>query len=622
MAGSGSKMAIAPGSALSKLLQSGPLTEAGRIPDQFSHIPRPPLPENPAPARQATPPPAVGGARAPAAGPRPSRARVQAAHRQAVLGIGLAKTGKHDQAIAAFRRSIDLDPTVASVRHDLGFVCLEAGRLDEAAEALTHAVRLAPNLASAHLNLATALDHLGRIPEARAAYEAVIRLMPGNHVVRSRLGQIYLGQGLRLEAATAWRAAAAAAGPSVQATIYNAQAEKIAGRPVEAEALLRAAIAADPNGADAHIALGQSLAETGRSQEAGASFETGLALDPRQVNAWYPLAMTRKFTGADQPLIDRMLACLAHPRLTPALRKSVHFALGKVHDDLGDYALAMHHFDAANQVRGMAGRLDRALLARQTAQVIAQAPPGFLERRQDLGVEDATPILIVGMPRSGTTLVEQILSSHPDVAAGGELGFWHEGKRGAVGTFDAMAKPDVAHRLAGDYLAVLRAISPASARVTDKMPFNFARLGLIRQLFPRATIVHCRRHPVDVCLSIFTTNFESSFDFASDRGSLAFFYGEYRKLMAHWRHVLPSDRFIEVQYEDLVADPEPLTRRLIEACGLEWNDACLAPHLNQRQIATASLWQARQPIYRTSVARWRRYEPWLGELRSLMSAGD
>jgi hypothetical protein len=150
------------------------------------------------------------------------------------------------------------------------------------------------------------------------------------------------------------------------------------------------------------------------------------------------------------------------------------------------------------------------------------------------------------------------------------------------------------------------------------MPFNFGLLGIIRQIFCRATIVHCRRHPVDTCLSIFVTDFEAPIDFAGDRGSLVFFYRQYQRLMAHWREVLPPEHFIEVDYEDLVADPEPQTRRLVAACGLGWNEACLAPQQNRRRITTASVWQARQPIYRTSVERWRRYEPWLGDLRALL----
>ena len=163
----------------------------------------------------------------------------------------------------------------------------------------------------------------------------------------------------------------------------------------------------------------------------------------------------------------------------------------------------------------------------------------------------------------------------------------------------------------------MRAFGPGAKRITDKMPDNFLLLGLIHRVFPNATLIHCRRHPIDTALSILATDFTSPLEYASERGDLVFFYRQYERLMAHWRKVLPTDRLIEVDYEALVADPEPQTRRLLSACGLDWNDACLAPHLNTRKVETASVWQVRQPIYRTSVERWRRYEPWLGELREL-----
>ena len=161
----------------------------------------------------------------------------------------------------------------------------------------------------------------------------------------------------------------------------------------------------------------------------------------------------------------------------------------------------------------------------------------------------------------------------------------------------------------------LRALGPGAKRITDKAPDNFLSLGLIHRVFPNATLIHCRRHPVDNALSMFTTNID--FAYMSNRSDLVFVFRQYRRLMAHWRDVLPADRFVEVDYEALVADPELQARRLIAACGLEWNDACLKPHRNRRAIHTASVWQARQPIYRTSVERWRHYEPWLGELREL-----
>jgi tetratricopeptide (TPR) repeat protein len=553
---------------------------------------------------------------------KPSRSRAREAHQQAVLGVRLARQGQHAQAIARLRRSVELDPTVATAQHDLGRACLEAGRFEEAVGALGNAVRLNPNLASAYDGLAVALDHLGRVDGALRAYEAAVRLAPERHTAQFRLGQLYLGRGRRREAEACFRSAAAATAGTAQSQISEACAADAAGEGAQAQALLRAVIVADPACGLAHLILGQVLAQAGQSAEAAACIERGIALQPDMIAAWQGFATNTRFTAADQALIERIRNCLERPNLTAWQRKAVHFALGKAHDDIGNYREAMRHFDSANRIRSSAAILDRVTLARQTGRMIASTPPGYLDRRPDLGVEDETPILIVGMPRSGTTLVEQILSSHPDVAPGGELGFWSERNGAGVGVFDATAKPKVVRNLADDYLAVLRAISPEAARVTDKMPFNFGLLGIIRQVFPRATIVHCRRHPVDTCLSIFTTDFDATIDFAGDRSSLVSFYRQYERLMTHWRDVLPPERFIEVDYEELVADPEPLSRRLVATCGLEWNDACLAPHRNQRRITTASLWQARQPIYRTSVERWKRYEPWLGELGELLSPDD
>jgi tetratricopeptide (TPR) repeat protein len=472
------------------------------------------------------------------------------------------------------------------------------------------------------MNLASVLEHLARDNEAQASYETALRLDPAQHQAHAGLGKLHLARGRVALAEAAFRAAAAASADSQRARLYQVHAAMVGGRPQEAEDRLRSILAEDPACGEAHVSLGQIQAETGRLQEAAASFERGISANPDMVIAWYQFAVATKFDPSHQDYIDRMELCLRQQALTPPQRQAIHFALGKAYDDLQDYAASMRHLEAANKLRSAHRRIDRALLERQTSHTIASASSGFLGRRPDLGVDDTTPILIVGMPRSGTTLVEQILSSHPDVAAGGELGFWRERNRMGLGVFAADAPAEAVQRLAADYLAVLRSVSPDAARVTDKMPFNFAHLGVIHQVFPRATIVHCRRHPIDTCLSNFATNFLIPFDYAGDRGDLAFFYRQYRRLMAHWRQVLPPGRFIEVDYETLVSDPEPLTRRLIATCDLDWHDACLAPHQNRRAIGTASLWQARQPIYRTSVERWRRYEPWLGELRTLLAEAD
>jgi hypothetical protein len=243
----------------------------------------------------------------------------------------------------------------------------------------------------------------------------------------------------------------------------------------------------------------------------------------------------------------------------------------------------------------------------------------FFARNGNVGRQDHTLVVILGMPRSGTTLVEQILSSHREIAGAGELDFWRPRTADWIAAGPNGFGPARAASLADEYLRLLRGIAPDARRVCDKTPWNFHSIGLIRQALPNARFIHCQRNPVDTCLSVYFTKFMITQAFMGDRGTLAFYYRQYARLMDHWRRTLPADRFIEVEYEALINDREVETRRLIAFCGLEWDDACLNHEANGRAIKTASFWQARQPVYRDSLERWRRYEPWLGELRELLS---
>jgi hypothetical protein len=339
------------------------------------------------------------------------------------------------------------------------------------------------------------------------------------------------------------------------------------------------------------------------------------------------------FTPADQALTAEIEAALQDSRLEDSHRSLLHFALGKIFDDLAAYAQAIGHFDAANRLERFQekcvavfrpkprqnkgaereGCFDRAGFAAAIDRLIGAFPPGAppatAASRSEL------PVLIVGMPRSGTTLVEQILASHREVAAGGERDFWSRRsgwQDGRIGGFGARA----AEAAIADYLGLLAGISPNAARVTDKMPYNFLFLGLIHRLFPEARIVHCRRDPLDTALSIYFTRFARGHAFASSRADIVFYYRQYRRLMAHWRIVLPAANLLEIDYESLVTDGDAI-RRLVAFCGLGWDEACLDFHRSARPVATASAWQVRQPLYRSSIGRWRHYAPWLGELRAL-----
>jgi LPS sulfotransferase NodH len=279
---------------------------------------------------------------------------------------------------------------------------------------------------------------------------------------------------------------------------------------------------------------------------------------------------------------------------------------------------------------------DSAAFSIETDRMIDRCNPELMARAPQLGSSDATPVLILGMPRSGTTLVEQIVSMHPEAEGGGELNFWnergaawHRSGAGSAGSgneapfvTNEIAAREFLAKAAADYLGVLRSIAPKAARVTDKMPFNFLWAGLIHLAFPRAILIHCRRAAVDTALSIHQTHFHPSLAFPTGGAELVAYFRSYQRLTGHWRSVLPADRFLEVDYEELTREPEPVIRRIIAACGLPWRDACLRPESNPRAVKTPSKWQTRQPIYRSSVARWRRYEPWLGPLRDLIDDGS
>lgn len=496
----------------------------------------------------------------------------------------------------------------------------DAGRWADAASTLQEFVRLKPDSAEAHRNLGVACLTLGRTAEAVANLQRAVDLRPGDQSALEQLASALLLLGREPEARLAYRRLSRKADDPVQRRHYLAQALAMEGKPEEAEKELRRLLAQEPKHGAARCLLAQLLSERGELNEAAGHLGEAVQTLP---TAFMQLASVKHMTEVDRPLVERMRALAERPGIDASLSVPVRFGLGKAFDDLGDYAEAMRQYDAANRLRAASERLDRAGLTAKYNRITAGFTSEALARfgqsaTRIVGLEDSLPVFIVGMPRSGTTLVEQILSSHPAVTAGGELPFWTDQRRGwdssRVDAFDA----GMLSQAAADYCAQLRQIGPQALRVTDKRPRNFEMLGLIRVAMPAARIIHCRRRAVDTALSIFFTNFGARLEYAWDRGDLVFAYRQYERLMDHWRRVLPSHRFTEVQYETLVADREAETRRLITFCGLDWDEACLAPERNRRVVRTASLWQARQPVYTTSVERWRRYEPWLGELRELL----
>ena len=398
-----------------------------------------------------------------------------------------------------------------------------------------------------------------------------------------KLGLLLESEGRRERAIECLRAARASDLALLSRCCAKPEYSSLTDDDTTSEELVRRAISLEPRNGDAHVMLGTILMQHGRFDEAAASFDLANALDTQDVVGPASLVQVKPLSESDRPLIEQLEHKLKNPGLTGNEAALVHFALGKAYDDLGEYGRAIEHFDQANSLKKRgSNHYDRTAHAELVDRLIRRFTPEFFSRNKDMAHDWDVPVLIVGMPRSGTTLAEQIISSHPDVTAGGELTFWPDHVSDFRVDRDGKIDPVWMRETQAAYQARLSQISTTARRITDKLPQNFQNLGLLHAAFPKARVIHCRRDPIDTCLSIYFTNFARRMDFAFDREWIVDYYQQYARLMEHWRNVLPSNCLLEIDYEELVAAPEPVIRSIIQFCGLEWDDACLRPEQNQR----------------------------------------
>ena len=529
----------------------------------------------------------------------------------------LLGAGRPAEAIPPLAAAAHALPGHAGVLHDLGLAYLECGAIAEALSALQASIAADPTMADSHLRLGIALEASGAFDAALAAYDRAAESPTARADAQYRAGDLLDGIGRIAQSGRAFRASCAAAPRSVLGPIAAARALLAEDRHEEAVRKLRQALAEEPGNAVALDLLGSTLAELGQREQAAEAFAAAIAQDKLRAGAYYDIARCRRLGPQDEALIGRMRAALDLPGLDAGQRARVHLALGKAEDDLGRYGEAMRQFDAAEACRNEVSPFDLAAFEARVDRLIAafyaraRAQPRPASR-------GAAPILILGLPRSGTTLVEQILSAHPAVRAGGELPFWNE--RGAAWERAGATTPDGAFldQAAADYRRVLEAIARGGTRVTDKMPLNFQWAGMIHLAMPGAVMLHCRRGKLDTALSIHQTHFNVRMPFPTGSAALVGMIRAYQRLCAHWQRVLPGGCFVDIDYEALTNEPERVIREMLSACGLAWNEACLHPERNTRIVRTPSKWQARQKITCGAVGRWRAYEPFLGPLRDLM----
>lgn len=469
------------------------------------------------------------------------------------------------------------------------------------------------------LSEALQLYGMGRISDAKAIYERLTMQAPRRVEPLLNLGQIAYGEGA-FETSLTWFQKACALRPELPDALVGAGRALLAlGRPTEALAVFEKCRARNPRSDETMHGIGDALSQLGRMAEARAAFEHAVALAPDVAGHHCALAQVARFKADDPRLagLEKFAATMA--RLPPPTQCELHFALGKAYDDLSRHDEAFAHWKAGNAIKRRYTKYDEAAHLAILKDLAAAFPAAVMAARRGAGDPSELPVFVVGMPRSGTSLVEQIIASHPKAHGAGEFPDLHLLiSQNIVGeNFPAhfAAVPDEAlARLGALYVTHLKALAPEAGRIVDKLPFNFMVCGLIHLALPAARIIHVRRDPLDTCLSCYANLFSHGVDYSYDLSELGRTYRGYAALMDHWRTVLPEGTMLEVQYEELVADFEPQARRIVAYCGLDWDARCLAFHNTERVVHTLSAAQVRQPLYRTAVGRAAPYRPWLTPL--------
>ena len=540
------------------------------------------------------------------------------------LGVVLSRLGRFEEAVASYRRAVAITPGDAEAHNNLGAALSRLGGHEEAAERYRRAIEIAPDHAEAYNNLGNALGELDRADDAVACYQRAIEIAPAYADACANLGTLQV-KIRRYDAAAVSFRRALAINPEI-AEAQNGLAHALAqGRQVgEAIAHYEKALLIKPDYAEAHNNLGLALKMLGRIDEGQRAIETAIRLAPNRVEFYVSLASSSKrFAAGDPHLAAMEELALDAASLSSDDQMQLHFALGKALADAGRHEESFTHLLAGNALKRRQTPYDEAAFLAMFDRIRRVFTAELMQEKAGLGHPSAVPVFIIGMPRSGTTLIEQILASHACVFGAGEIGDLTDAVAQLItpGRTSAEFPEGVRdmsgaqlRQLGGSYLERVSALAPAALRITDKLPANYSLAGLIHLALPNARIIHVRRDPVDTCLSCFSILFGGHQPQTYDLAELGRYYRAYAALMEHWRGMLPPGVMLEVQYEEVVADFDRQARRIVAHCGLDWDDACLEFHKTQRPVWTASVNQVRQPIYRTAIGRWRPYRDMLGPL--------
>lgn len=512
------------------------------------------------------------------------------------LGLIASKVGKLQVAANLVEQAIQIEAAAPAYHRALGEIHRRLGNLEKAVMHGQQATMQAPGDADAWYNFGIALADSGKLEEAAHSYRKALENRPDYGLAANNLGTAL---------------------------------EKMGDEEGAKEAYAKA-VSVNPRHAEAQNNLGALLSASGDLDEARACFTASIEADPAFVHSHYNLSTLKKYTEDDPHYAALEEVANKAESLPVEARMRFWFAIGKAREDVGRYDDAIYAYNQGNRLKRASFQYDESKMKGNIDDIIRHFDSALLKKLGKGGCKDETPVFILGMPRSGTTLIEQILSSHSAVYGAGELrdlGDAITEIRGGESEGSYMgwlpeADKKTLSAIGETYVKKLKTQDSKALRIVDKMPGNFFYAGLIHLILPNAKIIHSMRNPMDTCISNYSRLFNETMPFAYDLEELGRYHRNYKHLMDHWQAVLPEGTVLDVSYEDVVADLEGQARRLIDYCGLEWEEACLDFHKNKRHVKTASIAQVRQPIYKSSVARWERFKDHLDPLRTAIEGKE
>jgi tetratricopeptide (TPR) repeat protein len=512
-----------------------------------------------------------------------NRADRAKAHQLFSRGNKMIEQGAYADAAALFEEGIKLDPKHPEAINNLGSALSYLGRYEEAENCFREAMAIKPNFPEPHANLGVLLRQKSYLVDSEALLRRALKLKPNDLDARVNLGLTLM----------------------------------FLGRMRDARACFTKVLKRAPRHVLALFGMGRLATLEGRFEEAETTLKRVIEINPKMTNAWAALPLTRKMTNADGEWLKRAEE-IATSTIHPMEEANLRFAIGKYCDDVNDFSQAFRNFKRGNELlKSAAEDYDRKRRSQFIDEMMRDYSRESIAKIGAAGPSSAKPVFVLGMPRSGTSLAEQIIASHPAAYGAGELDYWAALYAIRSGLAPGILDEPTRSKVAEEYLRILERFSSSASRIVDKTPVNSDFLGLIYSVFPNARVIYMQRDPIDTCLSCYFQQFLIGQNFTFDLSDLVHYYREHQRIMAHWRTVLPPGFILDVPYEELVADQEAWSRKMLNFISLEWDPRCLEFHSNTRQVTTASAWQVRQKVYKSSVARWHNYENFIGPLKTL-----